>query len=426
MKILLNYLYNHYKSLAFLCALVFFLMDMSGIVGNWGYMMYYPMIIIATFYNFRHKARLDIKYVLFLAACLVSVIINDIPKYYQTEIRLVVFALLLTAFSGMFKSRKIALFHLHLYHLFTILTLILVIVNYSMFSLGFVSKAAIDIYNDKGLYTGSTANNEMGLLGAVSIMFIVAFCSIYHKLLNFWDKMFFSVALVCSISMMGMASSRMGLMCTLLAVFTVLYKINRKNFIKLTGTIFLVSALVFAASYFLGDSFKFMLEKNGGELEAIDTHSRDEMWEARLKEFYENPLCGIGFASMKYGHGSQMAKSNNGRIETGSGWMTVLSQTGLFGSLCLLLIVMPNLLFIIRMKSASYMAAWSSGMCIMFVLQPITESYITTIGAVLGCLFWINYSVINNLRLGIINEDDLDLERYFHYKLFDKKLVRNE
>ena len=208
-------------------------MDMSGIVGNWGYMMYYPMIIIAAFYSFRHKARLDIKFALFLAACLVSVIINDIPEYYQTKFRLAVFALLLSAFSGMFKSRKIALFHLHLYHIFTVLSLILVIVNYVMFSLGLVNKTAMDIYNDGGFYAGSTGNNEMGLLGAVSIMFIVAFCSIYHKLLNFWDKMFFSVALVCSIFMMGFASSRMRLMFSLLDVFMVLYKINQKKNISM-------------------------------------------------------------------------------------------------------------------------------------------------------------------------------------------------
>lgn len=60
MKILLNYLYNHFKSLAFLCALVLFLMDMCGIVGNWGYMMYYPMILIAAFYSFRSKAIVNI------------------------------------------------------------------------------------------------------------------------------------------------------------------------------------------------------------------------------------------------------------------------------------------------------------------------------------------------------------------------------
>ena len=85
--------------------------------------------------------------------------------------------------------------------------------------------------------------------------------------------------------------------------------------------------------------------------------------------------------------------------------------------------VLPNLFFLLRHRTTSYCSAWYSGMCVMFILQPITEAYITTVGAVLCCLFWLNYSVIDSFRTGLLKESDLDLSIYRNYKLFDRHLL---
>lgn len=424
MKILINYLYAHFWSLSFLCAFVFFAMDMSGIMGPIGYQLYYPMLGLMAIYCLMHGKKVGWVFVAYLGVCLLSYMFNDIPKYYRTTERLIVFAGLLVSFSNLVNSRRIALMRLHLFHTFCILSTILVVINYVMFATGHINSSQASTYQNIGLYTGSTMNNEMGLLGAVSIMFIIAFCGKYIKIFSKIEKIIMLGCLVCAISMMGMASSRMGLICTLLSVVFVLYKLNSKNPKKLLGAAVLFVIGIFVVSSLFGDKFRFMMAKNANQIESADVSSRDATWPFRIIEFKESPVYGVGFARIKYGLGTDIAEELGGTIESGSGWLSVLSQTGLLGAVCILVIVLPNIVYLFRHRSNSYCAAWYSGMCVMFVMQPISEGYITTVGAVLCCLFWLNYSVIDSFRKGVLKEEDLDLSVYEQSRWFDRRLLK--
>lgn len=424
MKILINYLYTHFWSLSFLCAFVFFAMDMSGIIGPIGYQIYYPVLGITAIFCLLHRKKIGWEYVAYLAVCWLSFLLNDIPEYFRTTERLLVFTGLLIAFSSIVNGRRIALMRLHLFHTFCILSVILVVINYLMFATGHIGKSQASTFENIGFYAGSTMNNEMGLLGAVSIMFIIAFCGKYFKTFTKKEKLIMLGCLVCAISMMGMASSRMGLVCTILSVSFVLYRLNSQSFKKLIGValLFLVGIVVVFSLF--GDKFRFMMAKNANQFESADISSRDATWPFRIIEFEESPVYGIGFARIKYGLGADIAKEIGGTIESGSGWLSVLSQTGLLGGLCILIIVLPNIVYLFRYRSNSYCAAWYSGMCVMFVMQPISEGYITTVGAVLCCLFWLNYSVIDSFRKGILREEDLDLTIYEQARWLDRRLLK--
>lgn len=424
MKALANYLYANWKSISFLPAFIFFTMDMSGILGKWGYLLYYPMLGILALYCIINAKRTNIIYIFYLIICLISILLNDIPSYYNIYTRYLIFILLLLSFSNLVNSRKIALMRLHTFHIFSILTVILVTINYIFFSLGIVKDEALALYEEMGLYTGSTANNEMGLLGAVAIMFIITYGIKYFKQISNLSKVILAMCLISAISMMAMASSRMGLLCTIFSVLFVIYKLNSHNIKKILVSFLAIILGGVLVSTFMSDKFQFMLAKNGNQVEEINLNSRQDMWLSRVKEYKESPIYGVGFGYMKYGWGNLGAQSTNGRIESGSGWASVISQTGTLGAICMFFIVVPNLIYLIRKKSISYCNAWYSGMCIMFILQPITEAYITTVGAVLCCLFWLNYSVIESFRKGILKESDLDLSIYSKYKLFDKKLLK--
>lgn len=424
MQTLINYTYSKWKTLSFFSAFVLFAMDMSGIIGSWGYTIYYPMLFITSFYCLRNYRNISVVHVFYLMVCLISIMLNDIPPYFRIYQRYIIFILLLMSFSNLVYSRKIVLMRLHLFHIFSFLSVLLVTINYVFFSLGLISNEASALYEERGLFTGSTANNEMGILGAIAIMFIVAYFGKFYKVMSFISKLVLVFCLISAISMMAMASSRMGLICTLISVIFVLYKLNHKSLKKLLFATVLFIIGIFAVSTFLGDKFKLMLEKNGNQIETIDINSREDMWLSRVKEFKESPLFGIGFGYMKYGWGNADAEKTGGRIESGSGWMSVISQTGILGAICMFFMIIPNILFILKNKSTSYCSAWYSGMCVMFLLQPITEAYITTVGAVLCCLFWLNYGVIDSFRKGILKESDLDLSIYSKYKLFDKRLLK--
>ena len=424
MKVLLNYLYAHFWSFSFLCAFVFFAMDMSGIIGPIGYQLYYPVLGITAVYCLYYAKKIGWIYVAYLAVCWISYMLNDIPAYYRTTERLLVFGGLLLAFSNIISSRRIALMRLHLFHIFCILSVVLVVINYLMFITGNIGSSQASIFENIGFYAGSTMNNEMGLLGAVSIMFIIAYGGKYWKIFSRFEQLILLGCLICAISMMGMASSRMGLVCTLLSVTFVLYRLNSHNLKRLMIAAFLfVIGITVTASLF-ADKFRFMLAKNAGQVESANTDSRDATWPFRIIEFEENPVYGIGFARIKYGLGADLAEELGGTIESGSGWLSVLSQTGLLGAVCMALIVIPNLFYLLRLRSNSYCATWYSGMCVMFVMQPISEGYITTVGAVLCCLFWLNYSVIESFRKGVLCEEDLNLSIYGQVHWFDKRLLK--
>lgn len=424
MKILANYMYANWKSISMIPAFTFFAMDMSGILGNWGYTLYYPMLFIFALYCILNAKKISIIHILYLTICLISILFNNIPSYYRIYSRYLVFILLLLSFSNLINSRKIALIRLHTFHIFSILTVILVTVNYLLFSLGIVKNDVMELYQERGLYTGSTANNEMGLLGAIAIMFIITFTIKYFKYISTFSKIILLICLISAISMMAMASSRMGLLCTVFSILFVIYKINSNNIKNILISLSFILLGGFLVTTLMGDKFKYMIEKNGNQIEEIKINSREDMWKSRLKEYKESPIYGIGFGYMKYGWGNVGAESTKGRIETGSGWASVISQTGTLGAICIFFIVIPNLIYLIRKKNTSYCSAWYSGMCIMFILQPITEAYITTVGAVLCCLFWLNYSVIDAFRRGILKETDLDLSIYSKYNFFDKRLLK--
>ena len=64
--------------------------------------------------------------------------------------------------------------------------------------------------------------------------------------------------------------------------------------------------------------------------------SRTERWETQYAKFKDNPIFGNGFA-VNYYNGYRVI----GRSETGSGWLSILFQTGLLGAAGMCIILIP-------------------------------------------------------------------------------------
>lgn len=407
MNILFNYVKAHWLSIPSFVAFVLFSMDMSGIFGNWGYKLYYPIIILFSFFIYQKKDNIDIRYLFFLIACLVSIIFNDIPSFFRSQYRFIGFIFLFVAFSGMYNNRKIALIRLHTLYIFSLLAVLLVVINYVLLKMGYVNSKQMELYEELGYYSGSTGNNEMGSLGAISIVVLSTYFMKFYKKITPFCKILFLVFFIASISMLAMASSRMALLCALISILLAVYKNNKRNFLKLMISFFIVFLLVIVCASFFGDMFSYMLSKQGGDIANVDTSSRDELWNFRLREFKESPLWGVGFACARYWLNGYGINFESGVVEFASGWLAVLSQLGVLGFVSLMLIVVPNVLYILRNRLNSYCSLWLSSLTVVFVFQPFTEAYITNVGAVLCCLFWLCYSVIDSFRKGYIVESDL-------------------
>ncbi|MCD8182167.1 MAG: O-antigen ligase family protein [Bacteroides sp.] len=407
MTAIFKYLQEHYKSLSFAGAFVLFLMDLSGFIGEIGYHLYYPMLIAVCVYCIKERRTISPIYIIYLYVCLLSIALNYIKPFYNIEQRFVVYIILLLAFSLLINSRKIALMRLHLLHMMTIFSVVTVTLNYIIFQLGGAPAAQMEIYEATGIYWGSTANNEMGTLGSIAVMYVVVFLINFIKRLKWWETAVLLGCLFCCAAMMLLASSRTSLLCTVAAIVLIVVYYNRDSMKKIvTAGVLLLVAFVVSFALLKSEMRGILEYKQGGNTSHIDTNSRKGLWDVRIKEFNSSPVYGIWFATIS--NPNEFAKKN-GTIEAGSGWMSVLSQTGILGAICIGIIIIPNIIYLFRSRSKSYCYTWMVGLTCIFLISPISEAYITTISAVLCCLFWLNYSVIDSFRTGLLRQKDLEL-----------------
>lgn len=400
------YLRSHWKSLSFFIAVVFFLMDMVGLIGNIGYVVYDPAIIVLALYCIFNKERTSLIYILYLGVCFFSIILNDIPAFYSIEFRFLAFILVLSAFSPMVNGRRIALLRLRLLYFVTVLSTVLILANFIIFQMGGVSEKLMQIYHRTGVYFGTTASNEFATLGAISIMYIITFIVSFFKKLKIWEFCALLALLFCCISMMLIASSRTALIGTILSIILVTGYASKDNFKRLSIAIAVLMVFFLLAFLVFSDSMRGIIEyKQAGDISHVDVGSRTSMWKTRLEEFRSSPLYGIGFATISNPTKFSQAE---GVIEAGSGWLSVLSQTGILGGICIICMLIPNILFLWRNKLRSYCFIWMVGLGAIFFVSPISEAYITSVGAVLCCLFWLTLSVIDSFRTGLLKSKDLD------------------
>ena len=116
------------------------------------------------------------------------------------------------------------------------------------------------------------------------------------------------------------------------------------------------------------------------------TDTRTWLWDARLREFKDSPITGIGYALTFYGRISVKAK----QIEPGSSYLAILSMTGLFGAV--------GWLALVGDLSSSYQRAAPTmprldrlalgGTAIFFVIHLAFEGYIYACGSLVGLIFY--------------------------------------
>lgn len=418
-----NYLRIYWKSISFFVAVIFFLMDMSGIVGHIGYVLYYPAIFVVAIYCLFNQEQVSYIYILYIGVCVLSIVLNDIPSFYSIEFRFVAFVMLLLAFSPLVNSRRIALLRLRLLYFVTILSVILVFLNFIVFQNGGLTDEQMAVYSRTGIYFGTTANNEFATLGAISIIYIITFLISYYKKLKLWEFFLFMPLLFGCISMMLTASSRTAFIGTMASIIFITFYMSKGN-LKQLPVIMLALGVLFVLAFILfSDDMRGIIEyKQAGDISGVNIKSRESMWNTRIEEFKSSPMCGIGFATIsnptKFGQ-------EKGVIEVGSGWLSVLSQTGILGSICILFILVPNILFLFKCKDKSYCFTWLIGLSAIFLISPISEAYITAVGAVLCCLFWLTVSVVDSFRTGLLKSSDLDLFTLLRLRIYIRELKKD-
>ena len=132
-------------------------------------------------------------------------------------------------------------------------------------------------------------------------------------------------------------------------------------------------------------------EKLGGnvfaELSAKGTtNTREQLWGFRLREFSESPLYGVGFQQQRF----YRERSNREFLEPGSGYLAVLSMTGIIGAAGFLWLAVH--LFQSLATHSEIPAAYRGvlrGWMVFFVVHFVVEGYVFACGSLLAMLFWL-------------------------------------
>lgn len=143
----------------------------------------------------------------------------------------------------------------------------------------------------------------------------------------------------------------------------------------------------------LGDSERMQTKQGGFNLaDSSGNTSRTALWNARFEEFSSSPLWGVGFGVTGVGDDAQ-----SGRAETGSGWLTVLSQTGAIGFVLALLLLKKAILPIKLLRNNPKMSLYTALLAYMS-LHTLFEAYIFQSGWYLCFVFWLTISILDDYR----------------------------
>ena len=193
-------------------------------------------------------------------------------------------------------------------------------------------------------------------------------------------KLFHIIILLASIFLSVVAASRTALIASSISMIYILF-IESKNLRKLLLYIIIsISLLSIAYPYYLKSSTRIQAKIEYAEGNTFK--SRSEHFQGGFKHLKESPIVGSGFATAYY-----YDKKVIGRLESGSGWLSVLFQTGILGFTTLIIIMIQ------LRRSFSYIRKYKrlhlfSATFLFICLHSCFEGYILTSGYYLCILFW--------------------------------------
>lgn len=202
-----------------------------------------------------------------------------------------------------------------------------------------------------------------------------------------WMKIICFILSVLSLYIVVLAGSRsafvLALACSLLTI-----KMQSNKFTSLLKNMIIIAIAAIIFTPFIMNNSKAMLQKKNAFEITVENTSRDALWSQRIAEFKSSPIIGIGFAA----HGVGLNKKV-GRNESGGGYISVLAQTGIVGTI-----------FIIIIMGSAFMSPRKIGVdpnviliyCIFafMAIHTIVEGYLFQGGWYLCLIIWLIIGVM--------------------------------
>lgn len=199
-----------------------------------------------------------------------------------------------------------------------------------------------------------------------------------------------SFLLLCSsLYLSVVAASRSALLASVLALMFFLF-VRLNNVVKFAKYLMILSVVIVMVLPYLNterisDKMEFQKENNAS--------SRDFLWKQRLVEFNDSPFWGVGFATSGTGF-----HKTTGRMESGSGWFSVTTQTGIVGLCCVLFVLCNSFIGLKKLRKYRILLFYTT-ILLFLCFHSFFEGYIYTPGYNLCILFWLLIGFLTDVKV---------------------------
>lgn len=353
--------------------------------------IYYAILLVLFIYSlFSHNVEICRLLVWFYLAALISIVIGNPDPVFKSYERWGLFVLLTGAVFPLFSSYKLDHFRFRLLNanlkvcvLISIISFICYFLGINYMNIGY-EYSSLDI---AGAFGGITQHSmilaPICMISTIYLTSLLLYGSIHKWLIV--------GLLLCSIVTIFIAASRSAFLAALFGVSIAICLRYWKYKSKLFSKIFVI-VILSAATYPLYGHFTSNLinkqelnEANGGTFA-----SRETKWDARIYEFTQSPIFGIGFASVDWNLEPE-TKNSKGVVEPGSSWLAVVSMTGIFGAIPFYILLIKTLfrLFKFTRQHENFNSSVLFSLICGFIGHQFAEGYALAGGSFLCYLFWL-------------------------------------
>ena len=362
--------------------------------------LYYAILIftlLTTFFQSTIK-RISMTMTILYIACILSILLNDIPTQYQPWMRFILFAIVTIVASPFIQSNFYDKFRVTLFKFIHILLIIVIIL-----SIPFI------ISGERGIAGFGGFTNHSMLLAPISAITLITL--LYQLYLGKYNKIIVISLIVITFIALLLAASRVSLAGAIAAIIYFFYRLYSNNKRKFGIIAISIIALMIITYPLWGGYMEGIEKKNEAQLtetgEINYTGSRDMLWSQRIREFKSSPLVGVGFGYAKYVTNINertgritYKDTDTGVVEPGSSWLGALSMTGLLGFSALLVLWFKSLKNSWKVEKRDKLFGVYIGSSLIFwAVHMIAEGHIFSAGGFPFFLTWISigtaYSAYN-------------------------------
>lgn len=335
------------------------------------------LIIVSSYPKFKFQQ----KTILLFIGTITSLIVNDVDSKYGTNIRWILWILLLSSVGPIFSSKSLVIIRTKAFNYFLKGFMIISVLSFFYNLIGLPNIG-------RGNFAG-LMNQSMVLGPVAAISGIYSFYK-YLSNKNLKKKFFYFSISGISTLVVILAASRLafaGYIAGMIFLFVKPFKYRIiYSFLIITMGIVVYSRIDDGTSSETQSIDKGLVEKG-------TNNSREALWNDRISEFRSSPIFGVGFSAQDDYLTEAETGGIGGRIEPGSGYLMILSMTGIFG-LTLFLWYFYFLFNSRRFWQEIYKdETYKLSIFAFFAVHFIGEGYIYSAGSMLASLFWLMVGV---------------------------------